>query len=166
MRIALVNWGRVVRCGEKWWSMALTGTYSRTLDGKHRLAIPKRLREDFQEPDLTLLYIAPGTDKSLALYAPAAFKALAHRLEERSSNRAEARNYFRLFYSRAEGVDLDSQGRIRIPDRLVSFAQLEHEVVLLGVHDHAEIWSRTLWEEFLARTAPDFDKLAEEAFES
>jgi MraZ protein len=146
--------------------MALTGTYSRTLDGKQRLAIPKRLREDFQEPDLTALYIAPGTDKSLALYAPAAFQALAQRLEGKSSNRADVRNYLRLFYSRAERVELDGQGRIRVPERLVSLAQLEHEVVLLGVHDHAELWSRPLWEEFLARTASDFDKMAEDAFRS
>ena len=145
--------------------MTLTGTYSRNLDDKRRLAIPKRLREDFGDKELTCLYIAPGTDRSLALYAPAAFEGLANRLAQKSSNRAEVRNYLRLFYSRAEKVELDGQGRVRIPDRLADFAQLKHEALLLGVHDHAEIWDRGLWEAFLGENSPDFDEMAAQAFE-
>lgn len=145
--------------------MALTGTYSRNLDDKHRLAVPKRLREEFSKKQLTCLYIAPGTDKSLALYSPAAFESLGKLLAERSSSRADVRNYLRLFYSRAEKVELDSQGRIRIPERLVSFAQLQHDIILLGVHDHAEIWDKELWDKFLSQTGPDFDEMATHAFE-
>lgn len=145
--------------------MALTGTYSRTLDEKQRLAVPKRLREEFGEEDLTHLFVAPGTDRSLSLYSPAAFEKLAQRLEEKSSSRAEVRNYLRLFYARAEKVELDGQGRIRIPERLVVFSQLDREVMLLGVHDHAEIWARSLWVEFLERHGPDFDDMAGHAFE-
>jgi len=145
--------------------MTLTGTFSRNLDDKHRLAVPKRLREEFSEKQLTCLYIAPGTDKSLALYSPAAFERLGKLLAERSSSRADNRNYLRLFYSQAEKVELDSQGRIRIPERLVSFAQLQHDIILLGVHDHAEIWDKELWDKFLSQTGPDFDEMATHAFE-
>ena len=59
--------------------MALTGTYRRNLDEKQRLAVPKRLRDQFGESDLKTLYVAPETDRSLGLYAPAAFEALAER---------------------------------------------------------------------------------------
>ena len=145
--------------------MTLTGTYSRTLDEKFRLAVPKRLRDEFGDPELSNLYVAPGTDRSLALYSPAGFSSLAQRLSERSPNRTDVRNYLRLFYSRAEKVDLDSQGRIRLPERLVSFAQLGHDVVLLGVQDHAEIWDRRLWREFLDSHTTDFDEMAAGAFE-
>lgn len=145
--------------------MTLTGTYSRNLDDKHRLAVPKRLREEFSEKQMTCLYIAPGTDKSLALYSPTAFERLGKLLADRSSSRADVRNYLRLFYSRAEKVELDSQGRIRIPERLVLFAQLQHDIILLGVHDHAEIWDKGLWDTFLSQTGPDFDEMATHAFE-
>ena len=146
--------------------MVLTGTYSRSLDEKRRLAVPKRLRDEFGNKDVTCLYIAPGTDRSLTLYAPDAFERLAQRLAQSSSNRADVRNYLRLFYARAEKVDLDGQGRIRIPDRLAMLAQLGREVVLLGVHDHAEIWDRAVWELFLEKHSTDFDEMAEQAFES
>lgn len=145
--------------------MALTGTYSRNLDEKHRLAVPKRLREQFDAEQLGSLYVAPGTEQSLALYSPEGFERLAGRLDERTSNRAEVRHYKRLFYARAEEVTLDGQGRIRIPERLVALAELKHDVVLVGVHDHAEIWDSELWKEFLSKIGPDFDEIATSAFE-
>lgn len=145
--------------------MALTGTYSRNLDEKHRLALPKRLCDEFGEPELRSFYVAPGTQKSLALYSPAGFDKLARRIARRSRNRADVVNYVRLFYSRAEKVDLDAQGRIRLPDRLVEFAGLTRDVVLLGVHDRAEIWDAVAWQTFEQENGTDFDELATKAFE-
>ena len=144
--------------------MALTGTYSRNLDDKHRLALPKPLCTEFGEEQLTSFYVAPGTQKSLSLYSPAGFEKLARKIARRSANRAESLNYVRLFYSRAEKVDLDAQGRIRIPDRLVEFAGLSRDVVLLGVHDHAEVWDAVAWQKFLTETGPAFDEMALQAF--
>ncbi len=145
--------------------MTLTGTYERNLDEKYRLAVPKRLREQFGDPELASLYVAPGTETSLTLYTPAAFEELAAKLAARSTNRIEVRNYLRLFYARAEQVPLDSQGRIRLPERLVEFARLRKDIALLGVHDHCEIWDRQLWDEFLNGHETGFDDLATAAFE-
>lgn len=145
--------------------MALTGTYTRNLDEKQRLAVPPPLREGFGEADPTSLYVAPGTEQSLALYSSTAFQDLADRLTEQSRTRREVRNYLRLFYARAEKVNLDGQGRIRIPERLIEFAHLRHEVVLLGVHDHAEVWDRETWNQFLEQMGPSFDKIAARAFD-
>lgn len=144
--------------------MTLTGTYTRNLDEKHRLAVPKQLREQFGERELSSLYIAPETERSLALYSTAAFDQLAARFAEGNSHGRDVRNYLRLFYSRAAQVELDKQGRIRIPERLVDFAQLKRDVVLIGVHDHAEIWDHDLWTEFLGKHGSEFDEMASTAF--
>ena len=90
---------------------------------------------------------------------------MAGRFNEKSSNRSEFRNYLRLFYSRAEEVAFDSQGRILIPERLVEFARLKRDVVLMGIHDHAEIWDKELWEGFLSEHSSDFDEMADRAFQ-
>ena len=145
--------------------MTLTGTYARTLDEKHRLAVPKRLREQLGKDNLKSLFVTPETNHSLGLYSPEAFEQLAKRLQEHASNRADFRNYLRLFYARAEEVELDSQGRIRIPERLVEYGRLRHEVVLLGVQDHAEIWDQELWNSFLDQHGPNFDDMAAGALE-
>lgn len=146
--------------------MALTGTYDRNLDEKQRLALPKRLRDEFGEADLASFYIAPGTDRSLALYSPTGFERLARKVSRKSGQSARLRTFMRLFYSQAEKVDLDAQGRIRIPDRLAKLAGLERDVILLGVHDHAEIWAVETWREYMTSHSPDFDRISDEAFDS
>lgn len=141
--------------------MALTGTYLRTLDDKRRLAVPKRLKDDFGEANLESLYIAPGTQRSLVLYSPKAFAKLGDSLAGTPSQQ----NYLRLFYSSAERVDLDGQSRIRIPDRLSDYASLTREVYLLGVQDHAELWDRDAWDRFVSTNTPAFDDLASQAYQ-
>ena len=144
--------------------MALTGTFERSLDDKNRVAVPKTLRDEFSADGVTQLFVAPQQDKSLSVYAPAEFEALAERLAAKSTNQVEVLRYKRIFYSKAEKVELDGQGRIRIPDRLAEFAQLKRDVVLLGVQDHAEIWDKQFWTEFLEQHAARFDELAQAAF--
>jgi len=155
----------VVRSGGEWKQVALTGTFNRNLDNKYRLAIPRRLREDFSEKDLNHLFVAPGPNNSLALYSQEGFERLAEILSDRSPNRANNRNYLRLFYSQAEKVEFDKQGRIRIPERLVQFAGLKKDVVLLGIHDHAELWDADQWNAFLETNGPEFDQMSGQAFQ-
>lgn len=143
--------------------MSLTGTYHRTLDEKQRLAVPKRLRDELCDESNPVLYIAPETEQALTLYSNTEFKRRAETLAESLPQQASLRNYRRLYYSQAEQVEVDGQGRIRLPERLVSFAGLEQEVVLLGVHDHVEIWDRSRWQQFLDQHASGFDSLANAA---
>ena len=145
--------------------MALSGSFARSLDEKQRVAVPKRLCEDFGDSELTSFFVAPGTDKSLVLYSPAGFDRLARKIAKKSSNRVEVRNYKRLFYARAERVELDAQGRIRLPERLIEFASLGRDVVLAGVHDHVEIWDAKAWSVFLETNSETFDEIAIQAFE-
>ncbi len=145
--------------------MTLTGTYHRNLDDKQRVAVPKRLRDQFDNKPLTSFYVCPGTENSLALYSPSEFDRLGQRLSAKSSQRPDYRTYVRLFFARSECVPLDSQSRIRIPERLVELAGIQKELVLLGVHDHAEIWDQAVWNGFLDSHKAAFDELAATAFE-
>ncbi len=144
--------------------MLLTGQFSRTIDQKQRVAIPRWLREDLKSGNRQTLYIAPGTDRSLALYAEDAFARLAERLAQSSPTSQDVRTYNRLFYARAQRAELDSQGRIRIPPELAELAGLEKEVVLLGVQDHVELWAAERWQAYLAERQGRYDEIAEAAF--
>ncbi len=144
--------------------MLLTGTFSRSIDHKLRVAIPKRMRVALGCPDGGDLYVAPGTDESLALFTEEAFERLADRLARVSPTRQDVRAYTRLFYARAQRVEIDGQGRVRIPQDLAALARLEKEVVLLGVHDHVELWAAGRWESYLAEKQTHYDEIAETAF--
>ena len=136
------------------------------MDEKLRLAVPKRLRDEYQEGEITNLYAAPGIDRCLVLYSPAGFEKFAQKVEEQPAYRTDVRSYTRLFYAQAEKLDLDSQGRIRLPERLTKLAGVTREVVLIGVHDRAEIWDQAVWRDYLAKLSPDFDAIAGQVFGS
>ncbi len=146
--------------------MSLTGTYTRSLDDTQRFAVPKRLRDQFGKGKINSLFVTPETEKSLGLYSPEAFEELARRLADQPTNRVKKQNFLRMFYSRAEEVSLDSQGRVRVPERLVEFASIQSDIVLIGVHDHAEIWDSKVWDQFLKQHQEDYDQLATMAFET
>jgi MraZ protein len=143
--------------------MLLTGTHPRTLDDKNRLAMPKRVREQLGEPET--LYVTPGPDQCLWLYTQAGLEQLAAKLDLAPAADAEARVFRRLYFAQTETVDADRSGRILIPERLVQFAGLRHEVVLIGVRDHLELWDAERWQRYLTDNTPRFDAVAEGAFQ-
>jgi len=144
--------------------MLLTGQFERCVDQKLRVAIPKRFRAEMECPEGATLYVAPGTDGSLALYSEPAFQRLAERLEQSPPTRQDVRAFVRLFYARAERVEVDQQGRVRIPPALAALAELKKEAVLLGVQDHLELWAAERWQAYLAQKQADYDRFAETAF--
>jgi transcriptional regulator MraZ len=141
--------------------MLLTGAYDRTIDDKLRLAMPKPFREAFE--DERQLVVTPGTDGSLSLFSGRIFSGLAEQLAARSPSGQEVRAFSRLLYAQSRSVDLDSQGRIRLPAELAKLANLVGDVVVLGVGDHVELWNRSRWEAYLAELQPRYDQLAESA---
>lgn len=143
--------------------MLLTGSYRRTLDDKLRLAIPKQLRDAVGFTDQTVLYLAPGTDGSLAIYTQEVFDQLGQRLASASPAAQEMRSFSRLFYAQAQMAEVDKQGRLRIPPELAQLAKLSNEVVLLGVRDHMELWDAVTWTSYLNDNQPKYDRLAENA---
>lgn len=142
--------------------MLLTGTHPRTLDDKKRLALPKRIREQLGE--ITQLFVTPGADQCLWIYTREELERLSAKLDQTPATDTEARVFRRLFYAQMEAVDLDRTGRILIPDRLEQFAGLQHDVVLIGVRDHLELWNTERWQTFLGENGPRFDRVAEGAF--
>jgi len=63
-----------------------------------------------------------------------------------------------------ERLELDRQGRIRIPHELAQFADLKKEVMLIGVRDHLELWDKERWETYISHQKNQYDQLAEKAF--
>jgi len=143
--------------------MLLTGTFRRSIDEKLRVALPKPLRAAMQCPEGGALYVAPGTDQSLTLYTQEAFSRLAERIARVPPTRADVRAYTRLFFARAQRIEVDAQGRVRIPAELAEIAGLQRDAVLLGVQDHLELWAAERWDTYLAQKQPDYDQVAETA---
>ncbi|HWY87853.1 MAG TPA: division/cell wall cluster transcriptional repressor MraZ [Gemmataceae bacterium] len=144
--------------------MLLTGTHLRTLDDKKRLTLPRKVREQLGEAT-ERLYLAQGLDQCLWIYDQGGLERLAEKLDQTPATDAEARVFRRLFFAQMEAVDMDKAGRVLVPERLLEFAGLKHEVVMIGVRDHLELWDADRWQQYLGKNGPRFDAVAEASFQ-
>lgn len=126
--------------------MLFTGEYEHTVDAKGRLAIPSEIRNRL-DPAVhgRGLYLAPGPSDALWLWPAKTFERMAAASEASLLPDEDLLEFEELLYSQSTHVELDSAGRIRIPERLLNMAQLGSSVVLLGVKDHLELRDPQRW---------------------
>lgn len=133
------------------------GTYEHTLDARGRLAIPSRYRPRFEGGGILL----PGPDASLELYPAEGFEAVVQeRIPAGLQNRA-ARDLRRALFAQAFDVQLDSQGRILIPQRMRERRGLDGATVITGMGECLEIWSAASWEQQQEQLESIYDQLLE-----
>lgn len=137
--------------------MVFTGTYEHTIDTKHRLAVPSDVRRRLQQGDVNpetpvFLYVTLGESNSLCLYAERDFEKRAEQLDSSEMDADELLAYERLMFSLAARVEMDAQGRVRLPDNLLRMSKLGTDVVLIGVKDHLEVRDRDTWLKHVEQT--------------
>jgi MraZ protein len=118
------------------------GRYDRSLDAKGRVILPARLRGFFESSG----YLAPHEDGCIALWTDAEFGEEANRQHGREAEGQIARHDVREWFSHVSRVELDAQGRMAIPADLRTHADLQSDVLFVGVHDRVELWSRRRWD--------------------
>jgi MraZ protein len=122
----------------------LLGTHSYQLDPKGRISLPARFRDAFASGAVLTL----GQDGCLFCFPRAEWEARAGEVRDRPLSDSEARAYARMFFGKAESVELDSQGRLLIPQRLRGEVGISKEAVVVGVYDRMEIWDRAMHERY------------------
>jgi len=123
----------------------LLGTYEPTLIGKNRLALPAKLRKEISGDRLVL---AIGFEECILGFEEKKWEeATAVDLATALSDK-QGRDLRRKMFSQAEVVELDSQGRIVVPESLTSDRELKEEIVVIGAGDHFEIWNKKQWEDY------------------
>jgi MraZ protein len=123
--------------------LPLTGTYPCTIDDKHVLTLPKALRDQLCNADMLL--VSPGPDQCLWITNHAHLERLAERLEQSPARELDVRVFKRLYYAQTEKAALAADGTVTISDKLVQFAGLRQDVVLVGIDEHFELWDAAKW---------------------
>ena len=107
------------------------------------------------------MIVTRGLDNCLFVYPQAEWEKITDKIGQLPLGSADTRSFNRFFLSGAVEVEVDSVGRILVPDFLKDFAKLESKVVLAGIHDRVEIWDDNRWTEYVARIEMQADSLAE-----
>jgi len=141
------------------------GEYLHTLDEKDRFILPAKFREKIKTLDKKKFFITRGLDGCLFLVFQDAWEKLENKLKSLSFTKKQSRSFNRLYFSGASESDIDMQGRVTLPEYLKQFAQIQREVVIVGVADRIEIWSKDRWNNFYQENKKRFEEMAENLFE-
>ena len=154
-----------MHCGEKWGTVPhvqrplLVGEYDFTLDAKNRIAIPARLRSAYADG----IYLTTWHEHSLAGFDPEKFEEHLNAgggTEETLSSKRRAN--LRFISAGAVWLELDGQGRVTLPARLIEYACMGREATIIGVGDHVEIWDRAAWAAYRKTMEEGADATADE----
>lgn len=137
------------------------GESQHNLDAKGRLCVPKRIQDalDRDEQGNLTCVLSRGFESCLFLFSKTGFEKVLARLDTQPFGEMDLRTVQRLFFASAFQVTLDGNGRLLVPEPLKRLAGIEREVVVAGVYDRAEIWSREAWDAFKGAASADFDRL-------
>jgi MraZ protein len=121
------------------------GSSVHTLDSKGRIIIPSRFRQVIREGGADAVMIT-RMDKSLFAYELDEWGKIEEKILALAEKSDAMRRFRRFFIGGAFECTCDKQGRVLIPPTLREYAHLGKDIVLVGVLDHFEIWSKDNWE--------------------
>lgn len=134
------------------------GEHAHNIDPKKRLALPSKFRGELG----TTVVVTRGLDQCLFVYPMKAWEVLAEKLGSMPVGEAGTRSFIRLMLAGATDVEVDSQGRILLPDYLKTYAGLSKEVIVAGLFNRLEIWDTEKWNEYKAKAEENSGEIAEQ----
>ncbi|AGK97738.1 MAG: division/cell wall cluster transcriptional repressor MraZ [Clostridium sp.] len=136
------------------------GEYQHAIDSKNRIIIPSKFREELGDAFI----LTKGLDGCLYAYTMEEWKLLESKLKKLPLTNRNARAFVRFFFSGANEVTVDKQGRSLVPQNLLEYASINKEIVSIGVSTRIEIWSKEKWKEY-NESDIDMDGIAEQMSE-
>ena len=122
----------------------LIGEFEHSLDAKGRLIMPAKLREDIGER----FVVTKGLDGCLFAFSLTEWTNFEEKLKTLPLSNKNSREFTRFFLSGATECEIDKQGRFLIPNNLRQVANLEKEVIIIGVGTRIEIWNKDKWKSY------------------
>jgi len=139
---------------------AFRGRYFHTVDPKGRLSIPSKFRDVLKNRYDEGLIVA-HFDRCLVAYPEEEWTRLEEKLLQLPSTQLEVRTFLRRFFSSGVDCPVDKQGRVLLPPESRRSAGIMKDVVLVGLMNRFELWSRERWQEFIESSADSFETMSD-----
>ncbi len=130
--------------------LLLTGDHKHVIDEKGRVLVSNKLRNQIDVDEHgSSLYLVRGTNGILCLYPEKCFARLVSSMAPPGMPADEAVAFERIVFGQTTRIELDSQGRLLLGEKLRKQAGLKDDVTLVGVRDHIELWNTQDWEQYV-----------------
>lgn len=133
------------------------GQYTYSLDAKRRLSIPAKYRKLLGKKAV----VTKGLESCLFLYPEKEWYDYAEKLSKLPPGQADARGFARTILGAATEVNIDSLGRILLPDYLKGYSDMKKKAVIIGMGNRVEIWAEEVWNKYSAKTQKEIENIAE-----
>ena len=121
--------------------LSFFGEQEHRVDPQGRISLPVRFRDAFRGG----IVLARGYDRCIVAYTPSQWESVAEEVASLPMNRGKNRRMRRMTFSSAYQLETDRQGRVLLPGSLRRYAQIDEEVVIVGMGDFLEVWARDVW---------------------
>lgn len=135
----------------------LIGQYAHTLDEKKRISLPIKFRKEIGK----VIVVTHGLDRCLFAYGLREWQAISEKLGSLGMLDANSRGFNRFMLAGAQEVEVDSNGRILLPEHLRTFAGIGEKVIFAGVYNRLEIWNEASWKAYQEKMTSEADNMAE-----
>jgi MraZ protein len=116
------------------------------MDAKGRLAMPARQREPLLSQSAGQMVVTIDTQAAcLVIYPLPEWERIEKDIQSLPNLKPAVKRFQRLVLGYATDLELDSNGRLLLPQSLRDHAQLDKRVVLVGQGNKMELWSEDLW---------------------
>src|SRR3954464_11625648 len=115
-----------------------TSEYESKLDAKGRMVLPARIKAQLPEDGSNELVIRRGFEPCLIIYPMVEFKKVFSKISGLSEFNEEYRKLQRNFFSGTATVEMDATGRFLIPKNMLTYAQLDKDIILVGMGNKVE----------------------------
>lgn len=142
------------------------GDFQTTIDPKGRTSIPARFREILTESFgderffITKCPVDMGGglfSRGLSIYPYREWLALEEKVDKETGlTSAQLNSIKRIILAPGVECSADKQGRVLIPPTLRAYAELERDVVIVGMQKKVEIWSQAAWDRVVDQAEKDF----------
>jgi MraZ protein len=133
-----------------------------SIDAKGRVNIPAKMRKSISPEANDTFAITRGVDKCIEVYPLDEWKKYEEKFRSMNQYDERKRYFLRTILRWTEEVSLDSQQRITIPKKLLGFAGIEKQAVIVGMGDHIEFWNPEVFEKYLDKHDESYEDVAAE----
>jgi MraZ protein len=127
------------------------GTFEHALDAKHRLTVPAKFRAALADGAVLAKSheVTAGSPRCVSIWTPTGYEEFTGRvLKDLNPLSPESRDLRRFFFNNSFDMELDSANRLMIPAPLMSYADLDKEVVVAGSGECLELWNRASYDSY------------------
>ena len=133
------------------------------MDAKGRFLLPAAFKKQVPEEWGNQYVISRGIEQCLTLYPMKNWEPIVAEISQLNDFDPKVRQFQRFFLNGATPVELDSAGRLLIPQTLQSYAGLQKDMVMVARLNKIEIWDKVKYQQFFENFSPEtFSSLANE----